>query len=809
MSRYYKILPLLILIAGLIAGCSTENPDAGTGCTLCHGYPPDGSPDRTGSPTQVDHTLVRDLADFLAAHDDCSTCHGVKNDGTGNPVTTGNYVVDLDHQDGNINLNLDTLYNINTYGCDSAGCHTGADPYQLSDSGLPVVLDSYGFGSGGCDSCHGYPPDGTDAQSAPGVLPGNGVDHSATAITGSHAECNVCHGFSLTYGATDNTANGGDAYSYHNDGTIEMNGWATDSGQDTQYNDTNFGCDIACHNPSNDPAHRLTSSGLPLQLHRYGSGDCLGCHDGIGAPVDINSPHSTTATGFTCEECHTAHSSGTVEIPNNPEVGINYTANGEAGIALGSTVATGASEAEICWNCHDTFSGISEWNAISDHGFTVTGGPNWTSTSFALNSAVIPNRPVLSMHSGDSSLPASTASSVQANIDWGNGNVLATNAASTISVTLENVSSIRCSYCHDVHDLNLAANDSTSGAPYLRGSWLHNPYLATAIERPPETGDTWTGNQWGHMGSVTVPRLKTDTNGTTAGQGSANAIGGFQIDQNNGYPTSSYLNTTKPNELTNTAGLCVLCHGDNPRLYDAYSDASDTRTLWLAGNGHANASLGGDGIGARNLFDARNRNGQLSTSMGFYMTGQGADNWDNLNNVADWGDQNVTGSNPNFDSKRKDLLPFGGSNGGGKPDEGNNSGNSATPPRRTGYYGGTANAARNTDTFDAGYNDWYSQSGIGSNTGATGRGHDFSCSKCHTPHASGLPALLVTNCLDYVISDWSETGTRNSIIIGPNSGANDGSSVTGSTNRFALEVMNNCHRKEDTSTGWHNLAPGQ
>jgi len=33
-------------------------------------------------------------------------------------------------------------------------------------------------------------------------------------------------------------------------------------------------------------------------------------------------------------------------------------------------------------------------------------------------------------------------------------------------------------------------------------------------------------------------------------------------------------------------------------------------------------------------------------------------------------------------------------------------------------------------------------------TGIQAGYHEFSCSKCHTPHAGELPALMRTNCLD-------------------------------------------------------------
>ena len=102
---------------------------------------------------------------------------------------------------------------------------------------------------------------------------------------------------------------------------------------------------------------------------------------------------------------------------------------------------------------------------------------------------------------------------------------------------------------------------------------------------------------------------------------------------------------------------------------------------------------------------------------------------------------------------------------------------------------------------------WYG-TGIGNDgDGNTpNRAHNFSCSKCHTPHASGLPALLITNCLDYSIanntSGWTATMTKSSgptaVRVGPRA-----------TDNWAKDLVGNCHRKDSNTTGWNDLAPNQ
>jgi len=558
-----------------------------------------------------------------------------------------------------------------------------------------------------------------------------------------------------------------------------------------------------CHNTSS-PAGPPSGSSTDLNNHQWG--DCTVCHlhsegfaklqcvdchdvnfsvattapkvlDKSGASVANIGTHLQSAAGenivfpaatrdrdwtIQCIKCHTGHS-GDVTIPNNATVGIDYQKTG--GIWLGGSVAAGTSEAAICWGCHDTRTGgaVSEWNALADHGFTVTGGSDWTSVSFDLAGTRVPTKTTTAIHSVNATLAESISSSVTNNINWATDNSI----KATASKVLEDVADIRCSYCHDVH--GTFGGVTTDASPYLRGTWLHNPYVASAIERPPESGDSWTGNRWSHFDSAdTVPRIRTDTAG-------ANQVGGFQIDQNNGFPTAGET-------LSSTAGLCVLCHGSDVDTMDYFN----TQNLWLGANGHSNAALGGSGSQGVNLFDARNRDGQLSTAMGFYMAGQGADN---VPNDSRWGKQSISGI-----GERRNVLPYGRNGDSANPDKGNSG---TAPPRNTGYYGGTAGALAR----GAGYSAWYSGTGIGSSGSASGRAHDFSCSKCHTPHASGMPALLVTNCLDYTISNWSASGQNNSgqtITIGPTA-----------TNRWALETMNNCHRKKSSTTGWNRLAPGQ
>lgn len=251
----------------------------------------------------------------------------------------------------------------------------------------------------------------------------------------------------------------------------------------------------------------------PVQL------DCATCHNssvpayttpvngGTSVPIvdtvtGVGS-HLKVATGDTldgsthwltqCVKCHTGHvgTAGGVDIPLPPAsykdgtgvaglnmrtvLGLNY--DGHKGIHLGGTATAGTTEAEICWNCHyaDTGDGgvathfaefggsddgaigsrLSTWNGIRRGAWWEVEGvraATWRKGQAASPSQDQGDAPLRSMHAADLAHPVPG---------------------------LKLTSTLRCSYCHDVHDRNLATRatgkglyaDTLSGPPYLRGSW--------------------------------------------------------------------------------------------------------------------------------------------------------------------------------------------------------------------------------------------------------------------------------------------------------------------------------------------------
>ncbi len=175
-------------------------------------------------------------------------------------------------------------------------------------------------------------------------------------------------------------------------------------------------------------------------------------------------------------------------------------------------------------------------------------------------------------------------------------------------------------------------------------------------------------------------------------------------------------------------------------------------SIWQPGmvNGHSNSTLGGNRSNAKNIFDARR--GQA------YPANYGM------------GQQMRVGASVNLYGGYQYYGPCAYTG-------------SCCQVLNCGWYEGVNPPYVGTCSgYDGDYVTWYTDGGIGGAKGKDSMAHKFTCSKCHNPHAAGLPALLTHNCIDAGLATW---GSR-------------------------LDVRaTNCHRKTTTTDGWHKLAPGQ
>lgn len=721
---------------------ATALPAMSLQCTFCHGTPPDGSADLTGSSTPTDHTTSKagGAISVTGPHNQCATCHGARDDGTGKlTALNSNYQLLVkdptsaffqggDHLDGQIKMNGPAVsgtgagYDATTVGCTKA-CHANDGPHQLpNNSGLTLAYGDFGGGSGqsGCTACHAYPPDGT--PNANPAVPYTPVSHlfndNGAALLANHNECLTCHGTK-----DDGTGNHAPAANYnpqvdHSDGQININ-------INLQYDPGSGGCNAACH--GNDGNHQFpNSTGMTIAEVDFGTASCASCHEdpsNLSAPqVAANGPHVSL---FKCEDCHPGGTRGALHaksgdtdvviVPNNATVGISYPASHESGIHLGGDQTKNfngaqATEAEICWSCHPGFM-ISEWGTnqnpatgdlIYDYGSL--NQSNWVGATWS---------------------SAQNGTGGKADFSYKNGLIQSTHSANAAAgqTGMDNVADIRCSYCHDVHDLNKAPGDTVTGFPFLRGNWRGNPYKEDGA---PQQGMTFLNLQ--RFGAV--PR------GNTA-QGT---MGGFWIDQNT---TAADTPTGRSWTATDFGGLCDLCHGSGDGQWtgaeiDAINEAGNAANAWVGTNGHGNSVLGGGGSQATNIFDLRggNRGNSKDPAMAF----QGAN------------------------------RP--GLNGAGFRDSG--AGSPGFQPRTNPSNQGKA------------YNN-YEWGATVDGTTTDSHFHKFSCSKCHNPHAARLPRLMITNCLDTKQNTWAwDYQLATGSTVGPNN-----------TNRRISNWTSaqNCHRR--------------
>lgn len=578
-------------------------------------------------------------------------------------------------------------------------------------------------GTGGaCGDCHG----------AAGTGRPNGVDEppGGSHLTASHqVACTNCH----THDGSDTTQ--------HVNGPANANGDALVSAAGSSVDGYTYGS--APHASSPDPdGYRYTGGTCANTCHSTqvwgGSMGCTSCHNGGGPGaklVSVNSSHSTnTITGApTCESCHfTSHgvrTSGTVSIPWDARTMGTLTAAEDAldgkiyvKAYVSATLGTATSEAEACWYCH-TDKGVSEWNSTPSN--AATPGPR----PAGYLSAGGPNWIGATWSSANFSYKAAQIESVhetQYDLDTGTGITVhdtTGGAGSHSKVSAANTDVAKIS-CTVCHDVHSIGDDNADlePAPYLRGSWTSNPF--------PEDGAPLSGNtnisSFGGVprgGKGTAHPLSWATN---------NALGGWQIEQNN----ANFADTS----YASFGGLCQKCHSQ-----------SALETRWAP---HGSVVSGFTG-GGSNIF-------RVSYRADSRVAGYGS--WA----LAYMRHDNTTGANGSWvyglRNPETKTLPSGTATG-------------ITPrisPTRP-------ETGTNLDLSSS------TMLGLNVDDGTTDTGyHSFPCAKCHDPHASRLPKLMVTNCLDIARNTWDNS-------INPSGWTASGDKYTAKQLAYSSTAVN-CHR---------------
>ncbi|MDF1581491.1 MAG: CxxxxCH/CxxCH domain-containing protein, partial [Desulfuromonadales bacterium] len=431
----------------------------------------------------------------------------------------------------------------------------------------------------------------------------------------------------------------------------------------------------------------------------------------------LKETESIVTTAMGCLHCHPSHGSGTASKTATAD------ANGTAVSArmLGGKPSELASvgydypsegalsDPALCWDCHDN-KGVADY-----YGDTTTGhwdGGTWKSPTFAYKTG---KGGVSVLHIADK-------------VDGGT----ASDAAA----------SIVCTTCHDVHGSPTVAQFYS---PALKGQWLTSPYYEDRA--PPSKASGPVGlYAWADADSTArsandafAPRAAIETGTVWAPKeigggygivGTQDGAWGWFIDGNtfgmsayqpytSGAVTQKYMSTldTTAGAIGTFGGLCMTsCHS---------AANIEANTAWTGHNPVVPGFGGGDT--ATDLFNVNGTtNPATAAKVRNQMVGQG---W---YNNADYG-------------QRLFATGLGGERQGGD--------NDALDARTYSH----------SKAFSYGVNPV--------SAGAQANFHQFPCSKCHNPHASELPALMRTNCLN--------------------------TAKAGMEWRMAAE-SNNCHRVETT-----------
>ncbi len=198
---------------------------------------------------------------------------------------------------------------------------------------------------------------------------------------------------------------------------------------------------------------------------------------------------------------------------------------------------------------------------------------------------------------------------------------------------------------------------------------------------------------------------------------------------------------------------------------------TDEGNLWVGTNGHANAALGGTAYNAANIF--------ANGVGGRPLPVRGADSTLDSTDVFDMALQHIA------DRAAAGNDDYGY---GYRGQEGDTAYIPAVASKDRSYTEYQWGASVNAGTTDIGY-------------------HAFTCSKCHNPHASRLPKLMITNCLDTRHNTWAtEDGTNpaQGSLQGYWASTDDNGQWTANHN-----TAQNCHRYDsvDGVGGWNKVTP--
>jgi cytochrome c553 len=302
---------------------------------------------------------------------------------------------------------------------------------------------------------------------------------------------------------------------------------------------------------------------------------------------------------------------------------------------------------------------------------------------------------------------------------------------------------LTCSTCHDPHGVKTTATYPPYRVPILRGTWLTSPYLEDAVPFGYQTNIAfydWRDTSDNTPGTAETlgARFHPERAGNrpnTVGWGYANESGntgvpGYFIDDNTFGLTGGYSSTATGQDVgiwssgTSSRQPIFVKHMDSVATSPGGTQtstvtATDGVTNMTIGSGLSSNRIAGL-CEACHLFDDTTSAGDLGNYTG-HKTVVGLDARSAWN--TSW---TKMFTRPYMHMKHRYLQHDSGGNvecDWGDPDQ-----------RANGWHDGSCGYRWGVDPNPS--------RSVQSNY------HKFSCSKCHTPHASRLPRLMATNCLD-------------------------------------------------------------
>lgn len=711
-------------------------------------------------------------------------------------------------------------YNNNTATCSALYCHSNGNKNNLTYTAIPAWNSGVQLG---CNGCHGT----GNALGAPDYAnggPGATAANSHNAHVASSADCAVCHYTTIDASGATKAA--------HLSGGVDVVFNPAIAGPNASYNSVNKTCaNVACHGNA---------------LAQWGSkGGCLGCHSAsinnraaITPQFNGNSHHvqGVDVTGEHCYQCHwEANSDGSINrayhhssVSGSPVELVIYGAGSRPAQYVAGTTAiqytANGSRTEmakinaVCISCHNDVN-----KSITPFGDGKTPAAYaWDANSIAAKFGDTGTTP-WGKYSGTNVSPKSTVTKAFS----AHGNAVANKGGWNTTETWPDrlaSSNVLCFDCHNSHGSTVEGKTTSYTSATVNGGILkdtvagksgyavsykpaaggsteerntHNPGAAICFDC--HMKDTATTTPWGYKSTFGATQqimnywdsayFGNNTFGDALRYAYKGALGNF----GGHFGASSALSSVAAHQV---GGLCTPCHdphgvsptlGTNkvygvPLLKGTWMTSPYKEDVATADNKAYTylAASGGRGDEGPSTSSSTTTAYKAAVTTSFHI------------------DQNTFTSG----SITQTADQFGGL--------------CISCHSKTSLTNGTNHTWKSKDRIHESVKGWKTANGTVK--------HNYSCSKCHAPHNTNLPRLMVTNCLDYkhrgrVILNsnpiTSGSGSRDEGrggghmpgIYDGGEGGRGGWSRDNSWNDSSLSSSSKCHDDYDTKQQWNTKTP--